>query len=97
MDASIAESADFAKPILERIRQTVLPACPEVQEAMKCERNVKARAAFQGFSPRHQREYLEWITEAKGEATRTRRLATAVDWIAEGKPRHWKYLRQRSP
>lgn len=55
-------------------------------------RNKKARAAYEAFSPSHQREYLEWITEAKGEETRLRRIQTAVDWIAEGKPRNWKYM-----
>ena len=53
----------------------------------------KAFAAWQAFSPSHQREYIEWITEAKSEATRDRRLETAVGWIAEGKGRNWKYER----
>ena len=41
----------------------------------------------------HKKEYLEWITEAKGAKTRKRRLATAIEWMAEGKSRHWKYLK----
>jgi len=53
--------------------------------------HATARAAFDGFSPSHRREYLEWITEAKSAATRERRMAQAVEWLAEGKPRHWKY------
>jgi len=51
-----------------------------------------ARATFDGFSPSHKREYIEWITEAKTQATRSRRLGTAIEWMAEGKPRNWKYL-----
>jgi len=54
--------------------------------------NAKARATFEKFSPSHKREYVEWITEAKTEATRTRRLETAIEWMAEGKPRNWKYM-----
>ena len=54
--------------------------------------NKKAQAAFDGFSPSHRREYLEWITEAKTEATRSRRIAQAIEWMAEGKPRNWKYM-----
>ncbi len=54
--------------------------------------NHAARATFEKFSPSHKREYVEWITEAKTEATRTRRLQTALEWMAEGKPRNWKYL-----
>lgn len=52
-----------------------------------------ARAAFDGFSNSQRREYVEWITEAKTEATRARRLEQAVEWMAEGKTRHWKYAR----
>ena len=55
------------------------------------EKNARARAAFDAFSPSHRREYVEWIAEAKREETRRRRLATAIEWMAEGKPRHWKY------
>jgi uncharacterized protein YdeI (YjbR/CyaY-like superfamily) len=56
-------------------------------------KNRKARAAWQAFPPSHQREYIEWITEAKTGETRARRLGTAVGWIAEGKARNWKYER----
>jgi len=55
--------------------------------------NARARAAFAAFTPGKRREYVEWITEAKTEATRSRRLETAVGWIAEGKSRNWKYER----
>jgi uncharacterized protein YdeI (YjbR/CyaY-like superfamily) len=55
-------------------------------------KNKKAQAAFDGFSPSHKREYIEWITDAKVEATRDRRIAQAVKWMAEGKPRNWKYM-----
>ena len=54
-------------------------------------KNKKAAAAFEAFPPSHRREYLEWVTEAKTEETRNKRLATAVEWIAEGKGRNWKY------
>lgn len=54
----------------------------------------KARAAFDAFPPSHRREYIEWIVEAKRDETRARRIAQAVEWIAEGKSRNWKYERQ---
>jgi uncharacterized protein YdeI (YjbR/CyaY-like superfamily) len=38
------------------------------------------------------REYIEWLTEAKREETRAKRLAQAIEWLAEGKPRNWKYM-----
>jgi uncharacterized protein YdeI (YjbR/CyaY-like superfamily) len=57
-------------------------------------KNAKARAAFEAFSPSHQREYIEWITEAKSEETRERRISTALEWMADGKSRNWKYARR---
>ena len=56
-------------------------------------KNKRAHAAYEAFSPSCKREYVEWVTEAKTEATRERRLATAVQWMAEGKVRNWKYVR----
>lgn len=50
-----------------------------------------AKATYDAFSPSAQREYVEWIVEAKTEATRAKRMATAVEWLAEGKQRNWKY------
>ena len=189
VDAYVAKSAEFAKPILAYIRETVHEACPDVEETLKwsmpafdyhgmlctmsafkahcrfgfwkgslvigdaepkapnghfgdiasvkdlpnkralaayirkaaelnaagtkvrrapkpakqalpvpsdlaaaLDKNKKARAAFEKFPPSHRREYVEWITEAKQQATRERRLAQAIAWMAEGKPRNWKYM-----
>ena len=55
--------------------------------------NTQARAGYDALSPSHKREYIEWITEAKRDETRRRRLADAVEWMAEGKIRNWKYVR----
>ncbi len=195
IDAYIGKSADFAKPILSYIRETVHSACPEVEEAMKwsfphfvyaggilCSvasfkehcafgfwkgslivdahgdkgqdamgqfgriekisdlpskkiltgyikqamklneegvrtparsklktpkqdletppvlttalgRNKKAKAAFDKLSPSHRREYVEWISDAKADATKERRTATAIEWLSEGKSLNWKYER----
>ncbi|HET6841553.1 MAG TPA: YdeI/OmpD-associated family protein [Candidatus Angelobacter sp.] len=54
----------------------------------------EAEAAFAGFSPSQKREYVEWITEAKTPETREKRLATAIDWIREGRLRNWKYMKR---
>jgi len=54
-------------------------------------KNAKARATFQAFPPSCKREYIEWITEAKREETRSRRVAQTIEWLAEGKRRNWKY------
>ena len=54
-------------------------------------KNKAAQTVFEKFSPGKQKEYIEWITEAKTQATKDKRIETAVEWIAEGKSRHWKY------
>jgi uncharacterized protein YdeI (YjbR/CyaY-like superfamily) len=191
VDAYIAKAADFAKPILTELRETVHAACPDVEETMKwsfphfmhqgmlcsmaafkqhavfgfwkgslivkddgtraesgmgqfgrltkladlppkramtgyikkamelneegisvprparrrsskpirvppdlasvLKRNSKARTTFDTLSASHKREYVDWITEAKAKETRVRRLQTAVEWMAQGKSRNWKY------
>lgn len=53
-----------------------------------------ARANFDAFSPSARREYVEWIAEAKTEATRDRRIAQMLEWVTEGKPRNWKYMKR---
>ncbi|MEZ5460407.1 YdeI family protein [Dokdonella sp.] len=55
----------------------------------------KARSTYDSFPPGEQREYRDWIAEAKQEATRKRRAAQAVEWLAEGKRRNWKYAARR--
>jgi len=75
-----AKAAKKAKP-------ATVPA--DLAKALKG--NATARAGFEKFPPSHRREYVQWITEAKREETRRRRVETAVAWMAEGKPRNWRY------
>ena len=56
--------------------------------------NPQAQATFEGFNPTNKREYVEWLSEAKSDETRKRRLDTAIEWMAEGKVRNWKYVRK---
>jgi uncharacterized protein YdeI (YjbR/CyaY-like superfamily) len=189
VNAYIAKSADFAKPILNHIRRLVRAACPEVEETLKwgmphfvhkgilcgmaafkqhctfhfwksslifgkgktredamgqfgritsfadlpgdkiltgyirkaialneagikkprprpkakqqllvpdyflivLKKNKKALVTFENFSPSCKREYVEWLTEAKREETRAKRIQSAIEWIAKGKSRNWKY------
>ena len=55
-------------------------------------KNKKAKSTFESFSPSARREYVAWIVEAKSDETRQRRLDQAIEWMAEGKPRNWKYM-----
>ena len=183
VDAYIAKSPDFAKPILTAIRETLHSAVPEVEETMKwsvpffeykgplanmaafkahcafgfwkssllgadrmghlqsvedlpplkefvalakkvaklnedgvkvvrpkkapkpeaktpadlasaLKKNKKAAAAYENFPPSHRREYVQWITEARTDETRKKRIGQAIEWIAEGKSRNWKYMKK---
>lgn len=62
---------------------------PDLAAALQ--QNAKARATFDAFPTSHRREYVEWIVEAKKDETRQRRIAQAIEWMAEGKSRNWKY------
>ncbi len=64
---------------------------PPGEFAAALRRNRKASAVFAKFSPSCKREYVDWIAEAKREETRQKRIVQAVEWIAEGKQRNWKY------
>ncbi len=54
-------------------------------------KNKKAKQVFENFTPSHRKEYLQWITETKTEEIRNKRMATALEWMAEGKGKNWKY------
>ncbi|MEK6261027.1 MAG: YdeI/OmpD-associated family protein [Planctomycetota bacterium] len=69
------------------------PTVPEDLQAL-LKKNAKARATFETLSPSCRCEYIEWITEAKQLSTRQRRLATTLEWLAEGKSRNRKYERK---
>ena len=66
---------------------TRVPA--DLSSALK--KHAKARAFFASLAPGQKRDYIQWITESKREATREKRLATTIEWLNDGKKRHWKY------
>ena len=93
-DSLIKEAVRLAAtaPAPRKVKHEPKPAPelhPEFAAALKS--NPKAKATLDGFPPSAQRDYLEWIADAKQEATRQKRIATAVEWLSEGKRRHWKY------
>lgn len=73
--------------VQKKPRKLAVP--PDLKAALT--KNKKAAATFEKFSYSHRKEYVEWITEAKRPETRTKRLATTLEWLAEGKTRNWKY------
>jgi len=82
----IKKPADL-KPRAARTELTI----PEYLRAA-LRKNKRAAAAFEGFSYTNKKEYVDWLTEAKREETRSHRLQTTIAWLAEGKVRNWKYL-----
>lgn len=74
-----------SKPRMKR--PVIVP--PVLTSALK--KNRKAKTTFDELNPSQQRDYIEWITEAKRDETRTKRLETTIEWLAEGKSRNWKY------
>jgi uncharacterized protein YdeI (YjbR/CyaY-like superfamily) len=92
--AAMALNESGVRPARPRAARRATPPAELPDDlAAALRRSARARTAFEAFSPSHRREYVEWITEAKRDETRARRVAQAVEWIAEGRSRNWKYER----
>jgi uncharacterized protein YdeI (YjbR/CyaY-like superfamily) len=94
LDALIREAAALAKtaPAPRKVKyEPKSPATLHPEFAAALEANPKAQAVLDGFPPSAQRDYLDWVAEAKQDSTRAKRIADAVQWLSEGKRRHWKY------
>jgi len=94
LDGLIRQAAELAKsaPAPRKVKHQP-KAAPEMHAefAKALAANRQAKAILDGFPPSAQREYLEWIAEAKQDKTREKRIADAVQWLSEGKRRMWKY------
>jgi uncharacterized protein YdeI (YjbR/CyaY-like superfamily) len=94
LDALIRTAADLAAsaPAPRKAKHAPKPPPelhPEFAAALKAA--PEAKAALDAFPPSARRDYLDWIAEAKQDATRAKRIATSIEWLSEGKRRHWKY------
>ena len=94
LDALISKAAELAKnaptPRTTKAAPKAAPAMhPDFAAAL--DRAPEAKTALHSFPPSAQRDYLEWVADAKQGATRQKRIATAVEWLSEGKRRNWKY------
>ncbi|HEU5467665.1 MAG TPA: YdeI/OmpD-associated family protein [Steroidobacteraceae bacterium] len=87
--AAVALNEAGERPVRARSRKPPPKAPPDLAAALG--KIARARATFAKLTPGQQREYVDWLLEAKQAATRERRLAQAVQWLAEGKQRYWKY------
>jgi len=92
--AAFIKSGQYTSPIAARHKVAKLPK-PKIETPAEfsaaLQKNKKAASVFSAFSPSCKREYVEWIADAKRQETRTKRIADAVVWIAEGKQRNWRY------
>jgi uncharacterized protein YdeI (YjbR/CyaY-like superfamily) len=92
--AMLIESGNYTSPIAARNKKakTKKPAVKMTKEfGAALKKNKKATTAFAAFTPSCKREYVEWIADAKRPETRDKRIATAIEWISQGKQRNWKY------
>lgn len=94
LDRLICEAAELARsaPAPRKAKHAPKPP-PEMHPAFAAalEKAPKAKVALESFPPSARREYLEWVADAKQDATREKRIATAVEWLSRGKRRNWKY------
>ena len=96
LDALIRKAAELTKsaPAPRKTKHAPKPPAelhPEFAAAL--DQAPKAKATLEAFPPSCRREYLDWIAEAKRDSTRKKRIATAIEWLGEGKRRNWKYER----
>jgi uncharacterized protein YdeI (YjbR/CyaY-like superfamily) len=94
LDDLIRQAAELAKtaPAPRKVKHEPKPPAamhPEFAAALKA--SPKAQQVLDGFPPSARREYLDWVADAKQDATRRKRISDAVQWLSEGKRRHWKY------
>lgn len=94
LDALIRQAAGLARtaPAPRKVKHEPKPQAelhPDFAKALDA--NPKARMMLEGFPPSARREYLDWVADAKQDKTRAKRIADAVEWLSEGKRRHWKY------
>lgn len=95
LDSLIAEAALSANAPRPRMPKAAPKRVPDLHPdfAQALDANPAARAALDGFPPSARRDYLEWVAEARQDSTRARRIATAIEWLNEGKRRNWRYER----
>jgi uncharacterized protein YdeI (YjbR/CyaY-like superfamily) len=90
-EAAALNDAGIKVPRAAKAPKPAPKAPPYMLAALK--KNAKAHNTWKAFSRSQQREYVEWVTGAKSDATRDKRLETAVQWMSEGRIRNWKYVR----
>jgi uncharacterized protein YdeI (YjbR/CyaY-like superfamily) len=89
--AELVESGQRTKSIERPAKKAPKTVRVPAELAAALKKNKAASRVFENFSPSCRREYAAWIAEAKRPETKEKRVSQAVEWIAEGKSRNWKY------
>jgi uncharacterized protein YdeI (YjbR/CyaY-like superfamily) len=90
--AGFVTSGERTTSLVRKPKKAVkAPAEIPAELAAALKKNKLAAKVFEGFSPSCKREYVDWVVEAKRDETKMKRVAQAVEWMAEGKSRNWKY------
>ena len=87
----LIEQGVIPRELNPKVKKPVAEIPAELAGLLKSE--PKAKATFDTLPPSHQREYIHWITEAKREETKQRRLRQTIENLLEGKSKDWKYQR----
>lgn len=78
--------------VAKKEKDTVVKKIEMPDDFLKAlKKNKTAFENFHAFTFSQKKDYIQWITEAKTEATRDKRMITSIEWIAEKKVRNWKY------
>lgn len=88
--AEIIENREKKSSTVKRIKKVIVPA--DLMKALTA--NAVAQATFKALSNSGKKDYVEWITQAKTQKTRSKRLLQAIEWMNEGKDRNWKYRKK---
>ena len=91
LEKLIAAAAHLASTSKPPKRVAKPPPIPIPEFAAALDDAPKSKAVYDGFTDAQRRDYCDWIADAKREATRDKRIATAIEWLAEGKRKNWKY------
>lgn len=80
--AGIAAGDNVAVEMELDTQPRVVEMPPDLAKALKA--NKAAKAFWDKLSYTHQKEYANWVTEAKKAETRERRIIKAVEMLAKG-------------
>jgi uncharacterized protein YdeI (YjbR/CyaY-like superfamily) len=92
LEKAMALNEAGVKKARPKVAAKPAPMLPDDLAALLAQKkHAAARRTYEGFGPGARREYIDWIGEAKTDATRQKRVATTLEWLAEGRKRNWKY------